>query len=62
MMKREDWSSYKVVTAHLAVGRWGKSWYVLDRETHQQIGYPCDTRTEAREQAEERQRTTYGGS
>ena len=62
MMTKDDWDAYKPVTQHLAVARWGKVWYVVDRETNMQIGYPCDTRTEAREQAEMRQSTTYGGA
>lgn len=60
-MKREDWASYKPVTSCLAVGRWGKDWWAIDRETYAQIGYPFPTMHAAMEYARERERTTYCG-
>jgi hypothetical protein len=59
MMTREDWTSLQDVTCCLAVGRFGKFWRVIDRQTWQEIGYACKTRTEAREQAMAREQSTY---
>jgi hypothetical protein len=59
-MKPSDWDSYTEVTEDLAVGRWGKLWRVIDKQTGSEIGPPFHTKWEAREYADHRQATTYG--
>lgn len=54
-----DYDRWSPVTAHLAVARWGRTWYVCDRETHGQIGYPFPTAHDAVEYAHYREGATY---
>jgi len=54
--------SCRSVTRDLAVGRWGRYWRVIDKATGSEIGPPFPSMWEAREYAEHRQETTYGGT
>lgn len=59
MMTREDWERYRDITCCLGVGRVGRYWYVIDRQTWQQIGPAFFARWEAAEYAQHREQTTF---